>query len=179
MPFSNTQINVDEIPTIQDIEYTQLSKDFLRVNMISTFLIWIVIFAVVTTIFQFDQDDDFFNEMIKPKLKWLMLGLLSLAVINLVVSYFGFFKKGYAIREKDISYKKGLFWRTKTLVPFNRIQHCELNQGPIERMFGLSSLKVFTAGGSSSDLNINGLVKGEAEQLKQFILKKTAADEEE
>lgn len=80
------------------------------------------------------------------------------------------------MREKDIIYTKGLLWQTRTSIPFNRIQHAEVKQGPIERMFSLHSLKVFTAGGDSSDLVIPGLEEENASRIKEYIMGKTALD---
>ena len=46
-------------------------------------------------------------------------------------------------------------------------------------MFKLSSLKVFTAGGESSDLVIPGLLPEDAHRLKDFVLKNSELKEEE
>ena len=82
---------------------------------------------------------------------------------------FRFSKRKYALREKDISYKSGLFVHKITTVPFSRIQHVEIDEKPVSRIFGLSSLSVFTAGDSSDDLEIKGITKEEAQQIKEFI----------
>jgi len=59
------------------------------------------------------------------------------------------------------------------------VQHLRIDQGPIERKFNLSRLKIFTAGGNSSDLSIPGLDPITSNKLKQFIVAKTGMDEEE
>ena len=59
------------------------------------------------------------------------------------------------------------------------MQHCEITEGPIQKMFELASIKIFTAGGSSSDLAIPGLHREEAYKLKEFITRNIASDEEE
>ena len=81
----------------------------------------------------------------------------------------GFSKRKYALRDNDISYKSGVFVKTMTTVPFSRIQHVEIDQGPISRFLGLSSLTVFTAGDSSSDLEISGIQNEQALKIKEFI----------
>ena len=43
-------------------------------------------------------------------------------------------------------------------------------------MFDLHTLQVFTAGGSNSDLSIPGLKADTAARIKEFIIKKTAAE---
>ena len=83
------------------------------------------------------------------------------------------------MRSKDIVYRSGWLWRSTTTAPFNRVQHVMIDQGLIERQFQLSKLKIFTAGGSGSDLTIPGLNPETANTLKEFIVKKTTADEEE
>ena len=95
------------------------------------------------------------------------------------LSYKSYFYEGYALRQRDVVYKSGMWFRSTIIVPFNRVQHCEINQGPIDRYFGLSELSLFTAGGSSSDLNINGLSQETAAKLKHFITNQVAQDEEE
>jgi len=62
-----------------------------------------------------------------------------------------------------------------TAIPFNRIQHVETSSDPLDRKFDLATLQLFTAGGSSGDLKIDGLGKDVAEQLRAFILKKVGA----
>lgn len=179
MPFTNTQIEITHLPSVSHIEYKGLDKDYLTASMIRTLFSWIIIGVIFGVIVQFNKSNSDFEEVVGPFLKYAVIAVCFLAVVNLLLTYFGFYKKGYAVRDKDISYKTGLFWKSKTLIPFNRIQHSEVKQGPFERMFGLSSLRVFTAGGSASDLSINGLKQEQANHLKQFIIKKTSADEEE
>ena len=179
MPFTNTQIEITSLPAISEIGYKELDKDYLTASMIRTLFSWIVFGVIVSIAIQVNRSNEDFNKDIGPFVSYIVAGLCILAALSLLFTYLGFYKKGYAVREKDISYKTGLFWKSKTLIPFNRIQHSEVKQGPFERLFGLSSLRVYTAGGSASDLSIHGLKQDEANHLKQFIITKTSADEEE
>lgn len=179
MPFSNTQIDISSLPSTGSIDFKGLQKDYLTASMIRTFFTWAVIGIVAIVVTKMGQTDIEFREEVGPFVQYIYGFVIVFALLRLAFTYFGFFKKGYAVREKDISYKQGLFWKSKTLIPFNRIQHCEVKQGPFERMFSLASLRVFTAGGSASDLSIKGLKIEEANHLKQFIIKKTNDDEEE
>ena len=81
------------------------------------------------------------------------------------------------MREHDMLYKSGLIFRKTIALPFNRIQHSEINQGPIERKFNLASLSIFTAGGNNSDLAIPGLLNEDAQEIKSFIIQKSAKHE--
>jgi membrane protein YdbS with pleckstrin-like domain len=81
------------------------------------------------------------------------------------------------LRENDISFKKGLIAFKQTSVPFNRIQHVEVNQGILAKLLKLSSVKIYTAGGTSSDLSIPGLPVETAHKLKAFLSEKISEHE--
>jgi membrane protein YdbS with pleckstrin-like domain len=106
-----------------------------------------------------------------PPLVVLVASLLTLLVLKQVS------KKSYAVRDHDIAYRSGLFWRKTVLLAFDRVQHIEVSSGPLQRQFGLASIKFFTAGGASVDLKIDGLVAADAERLREFILTRSAADD--
>jgi len=82
-------------------------------------------------------------------------------------------RRGYALRDKASLFRKGVIWQSVTAIPFNRIQHVETSSTPLDRHFGLATLQLFTAGGSSGDLKIDGLGTDSAENLRVFILGRT------
>lgn len=96
---------------------------------------------------------------------WLLFMLAQLLVRRQA-----FRKRGYALRERDVIYRKGLLATVTTIVPFNRIQHVSINEGVLSRRFGLAQLQLFTAGGSSANMVISGLPKEDAERIKTFIM---------
>ena len=100
-----------------------------------------------------------------------------LLIYILAITILGFPRKGYLVRENDISFHKGIITYKLTTVPFNRIQHVEVNQGILAKMFKLSSLKLFTAGGNASDLSIPGLPQEVAQNLKAFLSEKISEHE--
>ena len=82
---------------------------------------------------------------------------------------------GFAVRDKDILYKSGVFWHTVTAIPFNRVQHVEKSSTPLDRRFDIATLQLFTAGGSGGDLKIHGLSARVAEKLRTFVLEKVGS----
>lgn len=172
--FSNEQVSVESLPSIGSIEYKGLHKEYLTAEMIGLSILWLILGSGALIFI-------FFNPANLPG--WILWALTFVLVFLISFSYFityaGFKKKKYALREKDIIYKCGLIWRLETVIPFSRIQHAEVRQGPIERLFNLSKLNIYTAGGGASDLSISGLLLKEAEAIKHFLLNKTAVDEEE
>lgn len=79
-------------------------------------------------------------------------------------------KKGYAVREHDIIYKTGLLSQKQITIPFNRVQHVEIYEGFLLRLFGLARIEFFTAGGNWGDLKIPGLLINEADKIKAFVI---------
>jgi hypothetical protein len=85
----------------------------------------------------------------------------------------------YRVGRLDINLVKGFLFRHDVSVSFNRIQHIEVSQGPIERFFKLGTLRVFTAGTFGSDLHLPGLPNAVAHQLKSEILNEINLEEPE
>lgn len=60
---------------------------------------------------------------------------------------------GYCEREEDLLVRHGLLTRRVNIVPYGRIQLIDLSAGPIERMFGLTTVQLRTAAlGSTTDI---------------------------
>ena len=154
---------VTSYPEITQTDFKSINKRYFKVIVIQTTLIFTVLFIAVT----FMNYKDLFEW--SEYSVWLYVMLSFIFMVILFLKIIGFKKRKYAVREKDISYKKGVFFRSLTTVPFNRIQHIEIDQGPVARYFGLVALSVFTAGDSSDDLKVSGLLKKDAVQIKEFI----------
>ncbi|HVL81814.1 MAG TPA: PH domain-containing protein [Actinomycetota bacterium] len=73
----------------------------------------------------------------------------------------------YEIRERDLFVSRGYLFAVHKLVPFDRIQYVENRQGPLDRVFGLTKLVVYTAAGRSAQ--IPGLDVAEAEELREEL----------
>jgi len=172
--FSNEQIFPLELPKMATLEYSPLEKALLKADIIWSVLFFSIGF-IVSLVLRFVFDVEWMIDY--GMYIWLCLAIFTL--ISTLFVYFEFHKKSYAIRQKDIVYNSGLFWRSSIVIPFNRVQHCEVSQGPIDRFYNLAELKVFTAGGASSDLSISGLLPESAARIKDFLVIKTGIDEEE
>lgn len=166
MTDSFQNIAVTSFPDIVKIDFKSINNKYLKVILIHVFLVFFILF---TALFIADYSGVF---KIVENTLWLYLIVFLVFIAVLALKSIGFKKMKYVVREKDISYKKGVFFRSLTTVPFNRIQHIEIDEGPVSRFFKLVSLSVFTAGDSSDDLKISGLLKEEAQQIKEFISNK-------
>jgi hypothetical protein len=71
-----------------------------------------------------------------------------------------------------VVFRNGVVSLETMIIPYNRVQHVALQEGFISRYLGLATVQVFTAGGNSSDLEIPGILKAEAEDIKQLLMGK-------
>ena len=83
------------------------------------------------------------------------------------------------IEHKRVSFKidplgieihQGVFWRSQICVPIGRVQHADVGQGPLQRMFGVSTLTLHTAGTSNASVNIEGLDHAFAVSVRDWIV---------
>lgn len=65
--------------------------------------------------------------------------------------------------------RHGVVTRRASTIPYHRVQHIDLEAGPIERRLRLTTLVLRTAS-ASSDSTVPGIDAGEAEVLRQRIL---------
>lgn len=158
---------ITELPDISKIEFQRIHKNHLKVILINTFLVFVVL--LIGLFFLIDRK---LNEDMPEYTTWIYVLFIVLFALIVFYKILGFSRRKYALREKDISYKSGVITKTMTTVPFSRIQHVEIDEGPISRYFGLASLSVYTAGDSSDDLDISGIKKEEALRIKEFISSK-------
>lgn len=85
---------------------------------------------------------------------------------------------GYGISELEVITQDGVWWQSRTALPYSRIQHVTLSQGPLERRYGLAKLKCYSAGSGSAEIEISGLTMDSAERLRGHILAKAGVRDE-
>ena len=81
---------------------------------------------------------------------------------------------GYAERPDDFVVTRGALWRRVDLVPYGRLQMVDVSAGPVERAFGLSSVRLHTAS-PTTRAHIPGLAPEEAARLRDRLTRRGAA----
>lgn len=77
--------------------------------------------------------------------------------------------KGYQMGGDRLRIVRGLLFRSDTVVPFGRVQHIDVDQGPLERLYGLATLTVHTAGTHNSSVHLPGLANDDAVAMREEI----------
>jgi uncharacterized protein len=75
---------------------------------------------------------------------------------------------GYLERAEDLEVRRGVMVQRLSVVPYGRMQFVEITAGPVERLFGLSTVKLHTAA-AASDARIPGLHPDEAARLRDRL----------
>ena len=170
--FSNQVVLPDQLAPLENQEFVRLENKYKYLKHLNSLIALTIALSGFFMLAYFIFDQTPFKVWIGvPSVFLVLLAWRSILVI------FGFPKKGYLLREQDVSYRTGLLFYKLTTIPFNRIQHVEVSQNMIEKSIGLSSVKIFTAGGSISDLSIPGLLPDKAHQIESFLLSKVSTHE--
>ena len=168
--FINAEVPLDALPAVDDVDWMPLHRRFARRLQVAALIRSIIFVAVgwAAPLAAAPGNRAAIAEALPwlPVFFWTTLGLFcawSVAWPLIAVP-----RRGYAVREKDLLYKSGVFWRSVRAFPFNRVQHTKLDSTPLDRRFGLASVSVFPAGGGRGH-RIRGLGRETAERLRVYI----------
>ena len=118
------------------------------------------------------------------------VNFLFLLIFFLVISFIGeiwvrmSYKRWlYEFTSHELKIERGVIFKIYKSIPYERIQNVEIHRGILARIFGFSSLGIYTAGysfGSGSrhrgNFGAEGVIPAisseEAEQVREFLLKK-------
>lgn len=80
----------------------------------------------------------------------------------------------YRVTPFGIEIRWGILWRRITIVPRSRIQHTDVEQGPLLRRFGLAKLVIHTAGTEHSTVPVYGLPMPGASAIRDELMGRPA-----
>lgn len=163
----NPIISIEDLPKIEEVEYQRLAKVYKRVRVVETFAFLMAILVGILVLWYFFPKWGIFKHRY-----WIGGIWLAYAIYRYISIYIQFSYTGYALRDKDIIYRTGFLVRKVKSFPLSRIQHSSVQSNFIERMFGLASVSVFTAGNASDDLVIRGIETETAEKINQWVTQK-------
>ena len=168
---SNHQFNLEdvkdklseEIDPVDALRYESIDRRYRTVQIILTALGYLGIAALALLLLLIDD------------IIWFILAegvILLVMVANLLVVQRAWRFKGYALREKDITYRSGLIFPTITTIPFNRMQQVSLKQNPISKYLHLYSVEVVNGAQTLASLTIPGLTEELANRIKSTVIDK-------
>ena len=81
----------------------------------------------------------------------------------------------YSVDATGIVIQRGVLWRSHIALPRVRIQHTDVSQGPLQRHFGVGTLKMYTAGSRHTLIALHGLAHYDAIALRDALLAESNA----
>ncbi|WP_207588822.1 PH domain-containing protein [Halomontanus rarus] len=106
------------------------------------------------------------------------IGVVAIgAVLGIVYAVVLYRQWRFELQDDALYLERGVITFVETAVPFVRVQHVDTQFGPVERVLGLSSVVVYTAGSRNADVRVPGLTPDRARKL-QNTLRELAVDSE-
>ncbi|MBD2870912.1 PH domain-containing protein [Paenibacillus arenilitoris] len=147
-----------------DRELTKrLHRDYIKVYRISSLITHGLIFAVIAAYFTMALIWDW---TLWPGWIALALFIVTFILFTWIIPKMKHARFLYELFEEELEIQKGLVFLSNVLVPMVRVQHVELESGPMMRKYGLASVSIVTA---ATTHRISGLKLEEAQQLKRRI----------
>ena len=66
--------------------------------------------------------------------------------------------------------RSGVLWRKENWLPITRLQHLDVQQGPLGRKWGMAGLALHTAGTHDHELVLHGLPTNDAHKLRETLM---------
>lgn len=171
----NEILITDDLPTSDDQRFEALAKSYITISSIGWAVAIILMIAVNVIINTLNGDG--FAWFLEIRVMAVVLGILFvLVILAIAIPRLLWRSQGYQLRDRDIHHKHGVVWRAVTSLPYVRVQHVELESGPLERFFKLATLKFYTAGGGSADMKIPGLPFAAASKIRSFVLEQAGQE---
>ena len=92
--------------------------------------------------------------------------IILLGVVHALLRYRNW---RYIVGEDAIYLERGVLTEIRTEVPLVRIQHVDSRRSAFERLVGLASTVVYTAGSRGADVTIPGLTPDDADGLRKEL----------
>lgn len=101
---------------------------------------------------------------------WIIAGGGVFLLLVLVWGLLSWRRFTYHVEDGELRVERGVFIRKRTFIPRERIQTVDLSQGLLQRVFGVVTVKVETAGGMKPEALLTAVSMNNAERLRQLLL---------
>jgi hypothetical protein len=100
----------------------------------------------------------------------VLAGFLFLTILFIVWTRLYYDTMEYELHDDELRWRRGVWFRTTGIVPYNRITNLDLRQGPVMRWLGISTISIQTAGYSGQavpEIRIEAIEQ--AEDLREIL----------
>ncbi len=140
-----------------------IERDYIKVARVHYTLIMLVISTPLLFVGFFQLDNP------------ILLIAFALVIAFLAFSIFFFPKREYIHTKygliNDVFYvQEGIWFKKRTAVAQNRIQHTDVSQGPVARRYDLATLTIHTAGMAEANIKVPGLKHSAAIAMRDHLI---------
>lgn len=151
---------VDDRLAIVDIDWRGVSPKYIVVDIVGYVMSAIVVLGAAS----------FAAWFFGQPLVWMAVSVLAVMfLITIVLTPRRVRSIGYALRQDDLLFRRGILFQRFVSVPYGRMQLVDINRGPLARWLGLSELKFVTAA-AATGVVIPGLPEADAEELRDTLV---------
>ena len=97
-------------------------------------------------------------------------GLVVIFILFFIWTRWYYDSMFYELHDDELRWRRGVWFRTTGIVPYNRVTNIDIRQGPVMRWLGISSISIQTAGYSGQavpEIRIEAIVH--AEELRELL----------
>lgn len=161
--FVNNQVDVSALPRWEDVQFEGVARSYRYVIILNYVILAVILSLIAFLIVSVNN-----GESVATTLLGAGLGIIVVLSLLCALHLWSYMRWGYALRQKDVLYRAGIFTRRVEIVPYRHIQHVQVKEGVLSRIFALVSIEVFTAG-SGKSIQIPGIPRGQSTQIQEFI----------
>lgn len=144
----------------------------LRTKYISYILLMSLLMIVVISVpMAFFMDfEDLMNKIIIPTI--IRVVVLSAIAIPLAIYYYNAIS--FEIVEDEVHVNRGILTKTRKIVPYRTITNIEIKRGPLDRILGIGTIELQTAGFSSNKMGpeerLDGIPRDQVDEIQQLLI---------
>lgn len=164
---TNREELLKDTDLVESLTFQALETKYIKVVLTNIIITYVILAILPHIIWIFYKQDISMILVVAAEIL-----IIAACILNLIITKKACRFKGYAIREHDITYRRGIIFPKTTTVPFCKIQQVSIKQNPISRIFGLYAVEITNGAQMESSLTIPGLKQDSAESIKQLITEK-------
>ena len=108
----------------------------------------------------------------KSHLIYFFVAGAVILILTIIFSYLNYLKFTFFLdnEKQEFVINKGIFNKTLLTIPLEKIQQVNINQSFLQKMVGVFSLEIDTAGGADKEVSIKAIDEASAYRLKEHLL---------
>ena len=132
----------------------KLKQMWLAILGISFLASYVLVFFILSIFYAVYQEKAIL-------IAFLIISIIEIPLAVILYIWIPYYFKSikYMVSDDFVRIQQGVFWKSLSTIPYEKVQNVDMSQGPIERKFGLGRVLLHTAGYSGQS-TAEGIIKG-------------------